>query len=98
LTPPGAPTPTVMRPITAIGDSLGQHLVNQGGAQGKGDRSKIGNYRPGETVVNGFNSQQILDQVIPGLPKELVEGKDVTFSTGVSNANDAADAQHVLKD
>jgi hypothetical protein len=98
LTPPGAPTPTSMRPVTAIGDSLGQHLVNQGGAQGKGDRSKIGNYRPGDTVVNGFNSQQILDKVIPGLPKELVEGKDVTFSTGVSNAKDAAEAQHFLKD
>jgi len=92
LTPPSAP-----RPVTAIGDSLTQHLVNQGGAQGKGDRSKIGNYRPGDTTVSGFNSQQILDTVIPNLPAELVKGKDVTFSTGISNYNNDKDMQNSLR-
>lgn len=92
-----APAPAV-RPVTAIGDSLGQHLVNSGGAQGKGDRTKIGNYRPGDTTVNGFDPQQILDTVIPGLPDELVKGKDVTFSTGISNATNAKEAQYFLKE
>ena len=96
LTPPSAP-PSAPRPVTAIGDSLTQHLVNQGGAQGKGDRSKIGNYRPGDTTVSGFNSQQILDTVIPNLPAELVKGKDVTFSTGISNYNNDKDMQNSLR-
>jgi hypothetical protein len=71
-------------------------LVRSGGAVGQEDRTKVGSYRPGDTAVAGWNSTQVLNDLIPKLPKDKIEGKTVAWSTGVSNEPDAAAVQKAI--
>ena len=94
--PASAPATAPDEPITAGGDSLGSHLVRAGVAVGQEDRRKVGSYRAGDTAVAGWNSTKILNDLIPKLPKDKVEGKTVAWSTGVSNEPDAAAVQKAI--
>jgi hypothetical protein len=79
------------QPVTSGGDSLGAHLRRRGGAAGQ-ESGTVGRYRRGDTAVSGWNPKQILDNLIPNLPREMIEGKNVAWSTGVSNTPDSAAA------
>jgi hypothetical protein len=95
-TPPaaaGAP-----EPITAVGDSLAAHLVRRGGAQGKEDAARVGSYREGDTAVSGWNPTRVLNDIIPKLPAERVNGHSVALSTGISNAANAQEVQTALNE
>jgi hypothetical protein len=72
--------------ITQVGDSLTSHLITFGGGAGRTDRTKVGNYRENDTAVSGFTPEEIRYMVLPKLPPELVKGKPVNLSTGISNS------------
>jgi len=97
MPPVSAPSaPEEEEPITAGGDSLSSHMVRAKVAVGQEDRTKVGSYRPGDTAVAGWDSTQILRDLIPKLPRDKISGKTVAWSTGVSNEPDAAAVQKAI--
>ena len=86
--PPGTLTPPGTAPkITMAGDSLAAHPIRQKLVGGQ-ESGKVGVYNEGDTAVAGWNSQKILDDLIPKLPETTVKGQNVAFSTGISNVGD----------
>jgi hypothetical protein len=81
--------------INYVGDSLSAHPIRRklGGGQESG---KVGVYNEGDTAVAGWNSQRILNELIPKLPEAVVKGQVVSLSTGISNAANADEVQQSL--
>jgi len=101
LTPPGAPRTAIpAAEITHAGDSLAGHQIRPKlGVGGGGQESgQVDVYNKGDTAVAGWNSQKILDTVLPNIPDEKIVGKVVALSTGVSNANSPAEAKKFLEE